>query len=322
MRAIVGGPHGPRFDERPDRTPAPGECVVRVRSALTLRTDLEGAHRSAPSTVALGEAFVGVVDVMHADAMGDRAKDARAWIGRRVAVDPVVRCGRCERCLAGLGAHCVERALLGRDRDGGLAERVTVPIANLVALPDGLDDERAVFAVPVARAIEATRHVRVEGKTYITVLGDGVEALVATQVMTRLNASVRIVATDAETMAVAERLGVKHRLASEVGRRGDQHVVVDFTGVAESFAVAVQLARPRGTVVLMRDIAGADLTPVARNELRVQGCGHGPLPQAIDLLTQRAIEVVGLVTKRVAFAHAIDALNESRDGVLVRCATA
>lgn len=312
MKALVSGARGPALLERPEPSPGENECLVRVRAALVTPADLRAARRE-PATV-LGQAFVGVVERLGGEA-------GRPLLGKRVAVHPVLRCGTCDRCVGGLSNHCRQRAVLGLDgRDGGLAERVAVPAANCTALPDALDDERAVFAVTVAEAVEATRQIRVDGKAYITVLGDDLVTLVTAQVMTRLNAAVRVIARQQATLAAAEKLGVKHRHADEIGRRGDQDVVVDCVGSAESLAFASALVRARGTVVLKslaasQEVAGvADLSPIVLGELNVQGSFHGPLPQALELLGKRAVEVVSLIERRVG----LDAALPLRSATVVR----
>jgi threonine dehydrogenase-like Zn-dependent dehydrogenase len=314
MKAIVSGGRGPSVTERPDPTPRDGECVVRVRAALVTPADLRGMTRE-PAAI-LGQAAVGVVE-----RVAGEGPAVRMWTGKRVAIHPVVRCGTCDRCVGGLSAHCRERTILGLDRrDGLFAERVAVPTANLVALPDALDDERATFGVLVGEALEATKQIRVDGKAYITVLGDDIVALVTAQVMTRLNAAVRVVARQATTLAAAEKIGVKHRHADEIGRRGDQDVVVDCIGTAESLAFASALVRARGTVVLKSlapsPIAGAavDLTPIVLGELTVQGSFYGPLPEAIDLLAKRGVEVTSLIERR----STLDTALPLRVGTVVR----
>ena len=320
MNAIVASARGARLVEITDPTPSAGDCLVRVTAALLTPADLrhsvsvEGTNSA--STIALGESFVGIVEAIADNDTSTR--DIRQLIGQRVVVHPIVRCGRCERCLAGLGAHCESRAVLGVHRPGGIAERVVVPTANLVAIPSSLDDERAVFAVTVASALEAMRHVRVEGKAYISVLGDDLVALVTAQVMARLNVAVRVIAREATTLAAAEKLGVKHRHADEVGRRGDQHVVVDSTGSPESLDLAMRLARPRATILLLAAVGAVNLLPLVEGELRIHGCGHGPLAEAVGLLASRGVEVVSLIERRVALTALADAFAERRTGVLVR----
>ena len=317
MKAIVSSPQGAIPADIADPVPGPGEALVRLRAGLVLPGDVRAA-RTLSHGLALGQAFVGTVEGLGPQALASpaasRPKDAKAWLGKRVAVHPLVRCGRCDRCLGGLSAHCRERTILGVDgRSGGFAERVAVPLSNLLLLPDALDDDRAVFAVPVAAALEATRHVRIEGKTYITVLGDGATTLVTAQVMSRLNAAVRIVARERGTLAAAEKLGVKHRHADEIGRRGDQDVVVDCVGTAESLAFAAQLVRARGTIVLTVATTGAavpaDLSPIVLNELRVQGSSYGPLADAVDLLAKRAAEVISLIERKATLAEASTAFR-------------
>lgn len=311
MRGILSSPSGPALAELPEPVAGPGLPIVRVRAALIVPGDLRAARSQPP--IVPGQAFVGRVE--------------EGGTSRRVAVHPVVRCGRCDRCQGGLSAHCRERRIIGfLGHAGGFAERVAVPSANLVAIPDAVDDEQAAFAVPIAVAVEATRHVRIEGKTYITVLGDDVLALVAVQVMSRLNASVRLVARARPALAAADRLGVKHRHADEVGRRGDQDVVVDCIGSAESLAFAAELVRARGSVVLAGAGPGAavaaDLSPIVANELRVQGSFYGPLAEAVALLALRAIQTTPLVERKAGLAEIPAALRfaaePGRLGVLLR----
>ncbi|MBL9119521.1 MAG: alcohol dehydrogenase catalytic domain-containing protein [Phycisphaerae bacterium] len=317
MKVIVSGSRGPALIDRPDPAARDGECVVRVKSVLITPTDVRSSHREP--AIALGHCVIGTVERLGAETPANRT-----WLGKRVAVHPVVRCGTCDRCLGGLSAHCRNRTILGVEgRDGGLAERLAVPIANLTALPDAIDDERASFAVLIGEALEATRQIRVDGKAYITVLGDDIVALITAQVMTRLNAAVRVIARQPATLAAAEKLGVKHRHADEIGRRGDQDVVVDCVGTAESLAFASALVRSRGTVVLKAiaapaagtTAAAADLSPIVLGELSVQGSFYGPLPEAIELLGKRAVEVTSLIERRVA----LDAALPLRSATVVRC---
>lgn len=299
MKAIVASPSGPVAGQLPTPVAGPDGCVVRIECALITAGDLAAARWSAP--FAPGHSFVGIVDIVHGGA--GEAAPATALVGRRVAVDPVIRCGRCDRCAGGLSAHCRDRRILGRAGvSGGFAERCAVPLANIVALPPELDAEQAAFAVPVAIALEATRHVRVEGRAYISILGDDASALVAAQVMGRLNAAVRLLSRHRTILAAADRLGIRHRRVDEIGRRGDQDVVVDTIGTAESLSFAAELVRSRGTVVLTgaADAAAvpADLSPIVAGELRIQGSFYGPLREALALLATRAVQTAPLIERR------------------------
>jgi NADPH:quinone reductase-like Zn-dependent oxidoreductase len=59
--------------------------------------------------------------------------------GARVMLQPGVSCGRCRACLSGRDNECPSYTVLGYMNDGGYAQYVKVPAANLIALPDGID---------------------------------------------------------------------------------------------------------------------------------------------------------------------------------------
>ena len=46
-----------------------------------------------------------------------------------------------------------------------MATHVVVPVESLVKIPDHVDDDAAVFAVPVSRAIQAARQATIQGQT-------------------------------------------------------------------------------------------------------------------------------------------------------------
>jgi threonine dehydrogenase-like Zn-dependent dehydrogenase len=202
-------------------------------------------------------------------------------------------------CRAGLPTHCRDRRCLGTPgRDGCLAERFTLPLRNLVEVPRELDDDRAVFAEPLAAAAHLPQLLRVEGKPYVTVLGDTAEALLTAQVMARLNASVRLLGSDPERFSMCEKWGIKHRHISEVGRRADQDIVVDWTG---GLILALSLVRPRGKVVLgapgPADPVGLGL--LVENEIELIGARGGSLTDALSLLARAEIDVLPLIGRRL-----------------------
>ena len=92
-----------------------------------------------------------------------------------------------------------------------------LPLRNLVEAPKAVQDDAAVFAVPLSLAAHVVQLVRIEGKPYVTILGDSVAALLSAQVMARLNASVRLLGSRSEKFAPCERWGIKHRHVSEGG---------------------------------------------------------------------------------------------------------
>ncbi|MFM2165462.1 MAG: 2-deoxy-scyllo-inosamine dehydrogenase [Planctomycetota bacterium] len=293
------------------RPSAAGEGLVLVRPTMALLTPLErevarGLGTAVRGARALGSSCVGVVE----DAGSGPGAPAK---GTRVAVQPVFACGRCERCRGGLAMHCGVRTILGiDDAEGALSELIAVPAAACTPLAKELDDERAVFAVMLARAIEAVRRSGIDRKTYASVLGDDLLAVLATLVAVEENPLARLVATSESTLRVGEQFGIRQRALAETGRRGDQELVIDTTGSPETLAAACRMARARGHVVVAGISARApiavDLSHIALDELEIHGSGFGPLGGAIDRLARRAVDPSPLISRRVGLADAPRAL--------------
>ncbi len=108
---------------------APGEALIRVTHSGICGTDLKiyQGGIAVRHPLIMGHEMVGeIVTGEGCDGAGP---------GARVIVDPVLFCGACYHCRAGQTHICPTGALMGRDRDGGFAEYVTAPSANLFPLP-------------------------------------------------------------------------------------------------------------------------------------------------------------------------------------------
>lgn len=296
----------------PEPKPAPGWAVIRPTRLGIGADDLATAREHGPD-VTLGAEFVGVVERVEPDPQhGVREADAKAWKGKRVVGAPRVPCGVCELCARGLSKHCRDAKVLGRSIDGCFADAFALPLANLVELPRSVDDDAGVFAQALADALHTASQVRVEGKPFITVLGDGRMGLLCAQVMARLNASVRVVGVNERKLSLCEKWGVKHRPLNEVGRRADQDVVVECTGTRDGLNDALRMVRPRGTVLLksrVQESAAVDLRPVIEGELQIVGSRGGSVAEAVERLAKGDIDCASLVTRRAKLDDAVNALR-------------
>src|SRR5262245_35994221 len=111
-----------RMDDVPSPTPEPDDVVVEVRAAGLCHSDAH--YRGGRGTVSrlpmtLGHEVAGVVVER-----GERV--APSIIGSRVAVHYLVGCGSCAGCALG-ERFCLRGEMMGKDRDGGHAERMLVP---------------------------------------------------------------------------------------------------------------------------------------------------------------------------------------------------
>ncbi len=334
MRAIRFDGARVVLDQRADvPLPGPGEAVIRPTrmavSAYDAMLASPGARPDVPrdaGLLTLGHRFVGIVE-----SLGDSAdKDLKkTWLGKRVTGAINIVCSRCDLCRAGLASHCRARRVLGiQSWDGCFAERVKLPLRNLCEVPREVHDDAAVFAEPLAAAIHAGQLVRVEGKTYVTILGDSIDALLCAQVLAKLNASVRLLGTRPERFGLCEKWGIKHRHAGEVGRRNDQDIVIDCTATPQGLQLALGLVRPRGKIVLRNELRPsgseplpakgepADLSLIVANEIELFGARCGTIADAIATLSRGEVDVLSLIGKRMKLADGPAALTAG-SGTLV-----
>jgi threonine dehydrogenase-like Zn-dependent dehydrogenase len=276
-------------------------------------TDLQLLDGYAGFTGVPGHEFVGVVE---------SAPDAdRAWIGRRVAGEINIGCGRCEWCASGVKEHCLARTVVGiRDRDGAFAEYVSLPARNLHAIPDALADQAAVFVEPVAAACRILEQIDIDHRTRVAALGDGRMGLLVAQVLKTATPTVTLIGRHDEKLAIARSLGIDSRLSDDV-QSGDRFdVVVDVTGRAEGLRRALTMVRPRGTVVMKSTFHGeAPIVswPIVVDELTLVGSRCGPFDRGIAMLASGAVRVEPLIARVATLDAFAPAFDEARRALKV-----
>ncbi len=294
-------------------TPIAGECTVRVLRAGICGTDLQLLDGYADFAGIPGHEFVGVVHSVAQD------EDAH-WAGKRVAAEINVGCGECTECRAGVKEHCPARTVLGiRGRPGAFAELVSVPASNLHAVPDSLSDDAAVFVEPVAAACRIPEQVALSDRR-VAVLGDGRMGLVVAQVLRTVTSEVTVFGRHDHKLAVARSLGLTAERVPNGSSSQRFDVVVDVTGRAEGLQRAIELTRPRGTVVMKTTTHGAapfTAWPVVVNEVTLVGSRCGPFAPAIALLARGAVRVEPLLTATFSLSQHAQAFETARTGLKV-----
>ncbi len=226
MKAVTirehGGPEMLRLEEIPDPEVGPGEVRVRVRACalnhldLWVRRGLPGLKLRFPHV--LGADIAGEVESVGPGVVGVEP-------GARTLVAPGVSCGVCRDCLAGRDNLCRSYKILGEGPHGGYAELVTIPAANLLPYPEGLDFPAAA-ALPLT--FQTSWQMLVEracvrpGETVLVLgAGSGVGAA-AIQIAKLLGATVIATAGAAAKLEAAASLGADHLI-----NHADQDLVAE-----------------------------------------------------------------------------------------------
>ena len=309
MRAIVLEESRVRFtSDRPEPRPGRGETLVRVRAAGICETDLQLIRGYMGFRGVLGHEFVGTAE-------------SGPWKGQRVVGEINCVCGRCDLCLSGLSTHCRNRTVLGiLNRDGAFADFLKLPAQNLHVLPKTVDDDAAVFVEPLAAAFQVLKQVQVDAKKWVTVLGDGRLGLLVAQVLRDAGCPVRVIGKHPDKLALCEKWSIRSRPLADIKPRHDQDVVVDCTGTAAGIELALQMVRPRGTVVLKSTAAAGkplNLAPVVIDEINIVGSRCGPFREAIKALAEKRVDVTSLIHRRMKIEQGVEAMElAGRPGIL------
>lgn len=309
MRALVLGSRGARLEEVPRPMPLEGEVLLRVVLAGICSTDLELIRGYAEFSGVLGHEFVAVVE----------AAAEAAWVGRRVVGTINLGCRVCGECLAFGAEHCPRRTVLGIvGKDGIFADWATLPLANLLVVPDSVTDAEAVFTEPLAAALRIVEQVALPPASRVAVVGPGRLGSLICQVLALSGARPVVLGRRRESLALAERWGFATGLLAEAPSDGFD-LVVEATGNEHGLAESLRLVRPKGTLVLKSTFHGkaaVDLTKVVVGEVTVVGSRCGPFAPALRLLERRAIDVASLVEGEYPLSRAPEALaHAGRPGV-------
>jgi len=295
---------------------ANGEAVVRVTLSGICNTDLEIARGYAGFQGTIGHEFVGVIESLPEHAATSLVA------GQRVVGEINAGCGRCDLCRGGDSRHCAKRTVLGIiRRDGAHAEFLKLPIVNLIPVPEAITDERAVFTEPLAAACGILERATITKDTTVAVIGDGKLGLLCAQVLMTTGAAVTLVGKHQNKLQIAQRRGIDVITDNQsVLPKREFDVVVEASGSASGFDLALDLLHPRGVLVLKSTFHGATPIDAARivvDEISVVGSRCGRFGPALDLLKQNAVDVESLIGEEFALAAGVRAMaRAAENGVL------
>ena len=316
MKALVY--HGPRamsWDEWSDPAPGPGELVVATRAVGVCGSDLHGytgeSGRRKPPMV-MGHEVTGQVI-----AVGAQVDES--WLGRRVVVQPILFCGACDECRAGRVNRCRHRRFVGGNTDGAMADKLAVPVTNVLPLDPSISFVDATLTEPLSVALHAVEQAGNLGGKSVLVAGSGPIGLLTLVAAKRAGA--RVVALTepvAARRAVAKALGAdaaldpsveswKAELASVAGS-AEVDVAFDAVGIAPTIGQALECVVPGGTVIALGGwrTVPVDFPRLVAREVMVRGTFNfvpSEFERALGWLQDRRVDPALLITDRVPMAE-------------------
>jgi 2-desacetyl-2-hydroxyethyl bacteriochlorophyllide A dehydrogenase len=317
-----------RVELVPDPVPAVGEVLIRVTSAGICGSDLHGYREEydvPPGRPALimGHEVAGVVA-----ALGERVVSG-LQTGQRVGINPLVGCGRCERCRAGMSYLCFNAQTVGYQRSGGFAEYTTVPQENCYPLPEEVPDDAAVLLDVYGCALHGLTRAPVKSGDRVAVIGTGAMGIAFAEMATLAGAS-SVAVIGRRKQAVETAANLAHAVAIDASEGDPVQAVKDWTkgrgadvvyecvgGTEQTLALAMQMACQGGVVgvegVHMRPQTIDSTTALLRELTVTWFYSHSRRGEraeyeiALDLITQGKLQAARLITHH----YPLDRISEA-----------
>ena len=300
--------------------PGPGEVLLRPEIVGVCGSDVHIFHGDLGDDVfprIQGHEISAVVD-----AVGPGSDHVRQ--GDRVAVWPVLACGRCYPCSIGRQNVCANIAIIGAHVDGALQERLRVPASQVFAVGD-MAPAVTAFVEPTSIGVRTVVRARVEAGDRVVVLGAGPIGQAVCLAAGDLGATVLMADVVPERLEHARAMGAREIVCGDAAAVADQvrewaggdgvAVLIETTGVPAVVRSAFDVVAPAGRLVLValsHHEVSLPLMDFPIRELDVLGvscCNAGEFAAAVDLVRRNEDAVARLITDEFAFERAPDALR-------------
>lgn len=281
-----------------------GNVIVKVKAAGICGSDIQRIYGNGAYFYPLipGHEFSGIVSETGANV-------DRAWLGKRVGVFPLLPCKKCGPCKEGHYELCRNYGYLGSRTSGGFAEYVSVPVWNLLELPENVSFEQAAMLEPMTVAAHAMRRAEaaqwrigaaqgrgsgagqagaVQGQT-VAICGLGTIGLLLYMLLEEKGQKrIYLIGNKKYQEEAAAGLGFDLRLfCNNCMTDGDKwldetassgvDVFFDCAGTEESSSLAFRHVKPGGMVILIGN-PGSDMRfdrqtywKILRNQLTIKG---------------------------------------------------
>jgi 2-desacetyl-2-hydroxyethyl bacteriochlorophyllide A dehydrogenase len=256
MQALVcTQPRELTLAERPVPTAAPGAALVKIRRVGICGTDYhiyEGSHPYLEYPRVMGHELA--VEVLAAP------PESAVRPGELAIVNPYIACGTCLACRKGRPNCCMRISVLGVHGDGGMAEYLTLPAANLYPAGDLSAEAAATVEFLAFGAHGVSRAGDVAGARALVIgagpigIGAALFAALAGAHVTLMDRDVARLAEAARVTGIAAHIVADSGAAAAVARATDGdgfEVVIDATGNRASIEAGFGYVAHTGRYVLL-----------------------------------------------------------------------
>jgi L-iditol 2-dehydrogenase len=235
------------------------EVLVAVEAAGICGSDIARIYQDGAHQMPLipGHEFSGKVVKLGKKADG-------TWLGKRVAVFPLIPCKSCDACRARKYEMCAQYSYLGSRTDGGFAEFVAVPDWNLLEIPDHVTYEQAAMFEPMAVAVHSMRRLTLSQDAAVAVCGLGtIGQLMIMFLLEQGIKNIYAIGSKESQIESITMMGVPHNnccnsskvdMKSWIDQKTEQRgieVFFECVGKNETIALAIDCMAPAGQLCLV-----------------------------------------------------------------------
>jgi L-iditol 2-dehydrogenase len=311
MKALVFIKTGEiEYCDQPDPQLMEGFVLVRVKAVGICGSDILGFSGKTTKRIPpliMGHELSGEVWKI--------SRTVKGWNpGDRVAVQPILYCGGCSQCLRGEYNICDNRRLLGAGRtNGGMAELVAVPAANLVKIGEIVSWTEAAMSEPVAVALHAVKRGKIGPTDSVAIIGAGAIGLFALLLAKQTTTgTVTVFDIDTSRLELARQLGADFcfnpiALSGETESLKETtpegfNVVVEAAGFSESLKLALKVIAKKGRLINLggwNHRAEIDLSYLVTKEVQMIGSFNfnGEFKEAVELIERGKVNVRHLISR-------------------------
>jgi len=323
--AVIKGKSQLVVDQLPIPKPADGEFLVKIHSCGVCHTDVHviDSDWGTPKCQVPGHEGCGVIHEIGGSGVhpffkvGDRV--GLPWLGSC--------CLNCEYCLSGWQTLCPKQENAGFSINGGMSEWAIAPASGAIPVPNNLSFTKAApILCAGVTAYKALKEAEVHPGEFVTLIG-AAGGLGHLGIQYANAMGYRVIALDLtpEKLAFCKKMGAEfafdmseksvHQILEVTN--GGSHGVVCFAPNANGFKTSVDVARRKGTAVLV-GLPNASfqlpIVDVVLKRITVRGSIVGSRKDAIEALDFAARGEVESDIKTIQLDEIVGAIDRLRSG--------
>lgn len=297
------------------------EVVIKVYSCGICGSDIGRVFYKGmySNNLVLGHEFAGIV-------VKTNPSD-KDLMNKRVAVYPLIPCGKCKYCKSEKYNLCENYDYLGSRRDGGFSELVIVPKENLIFIPNNVSYDEAALIEPLAVAFRGVGKIKKLINSDILILGLGPIGILSGMVCKKLGVRT-VVGIDRNNYKgnIARKVGFDEYCSAESDLKDRKfNVMIDCSGSSELINKYISNLIKESSILLLGNhekplsFSSEMMSKILRSEFNIFSSWNSNIAQydnewqvCVNYLARGDFDLKPLITHKYPLNDIIEIFNKIR----------